>query len=406
MKPAVTDLALFGGRPEFSEKLHVGRPNLGDRQAFLERVNGILDRRWFTNTGPQVAEFEGRVAQISGAKHCIAMCNGTVALEIATRALELKGEVIVPSFTFVATAHALQWQKITPVFCDIDPRTHNIDPAVVESLITPRTTGIMGVHLWGRPCNTDALQEIASRRGLRLIYDAAHAFGCSDAGRPIGQFGAASVLSFHATKVVSTFEGGAVLTSDDQLAEKIRFMKNFGFSYYDEVSHLGVNGKMSEVSAAMGLCGLEAFADFVRVNARNQDLYRDGLAGVAGLSLVCHDPRHTPNYHYVVMEIDEDIFGLSRDVVYQALHAERVLVRRYFFPGCHRMEPYRSYYPHASLLLPQTEKLVRRVLVLPTGSGISKEEIGRVCLLLRALHRHAAEIRERLPSLPPLRGSR
>lgn len=405
-KPELADLAVFGGRPAFADKLHVGRPNVGDRQSFLDRVGGILDRRWFTNSGPCVAEFEQRVADMSGAKHCIAMCNGTVALEIATRALDLRGEVIVPSFTFVATAHALQWQKITPVFCDIDPQTHNIDPAAVERLITPRTTGILGVHVWGRPCEADALQEIANRYGLKLLFDAAHAFGCSFAGRPIGQLGSAAVLSFHATKVVSTFEGGAVLTNDDSLAQKIRFMKNFGFSHYDEVAHLGVNGKMSEVCAAMGLGGLDAFPSFVGINARNQDLYQKGLAGAAGITFFQHDPQHTPNYHYVVIEIDEEVFGLSRDAIYRCLHAENVLVRRYFYPGCHKMEPYRSYYPHASLLLPETERLVRRVLVLPTGTGISPDEIAKVCDLLRALQAHAAGIRSRLPSLPPARGVR
>src|SRR6185312_10178031 len=236
--------------------------------------------RWLTNDGPLVQDFESRVAQAVGVRHCVAMCNATIALEIAIRALGLKGEVIVPSFTFVATAHALQWQEITPVFCDIDPETCNIDPARVSELITPRTTGIIGVHLWGRPCNTQALVEIARERGLRLLYDASHAFGCSHRGRMIGSFGDAEVFSFHATKFINTLEGGAILTRSDELAEKARLMRNFGFVNYDKVTHVGTNGKMNEMSGAMGLTSLEDMAHFIEVNKANYRAYREGLADV------------------------------------------------------------------------------------------------------------------------------
>src|SRR5208282_3036705 len=183
---AKPDLAIFGKPPAFAEKMHVGRPNVGNREHLLARINDMLDRVWFTNNGPYVQEFEARIAQFVGVRHCVAMCNGTISLEIAIRATGLRGEVIVPSFTFVATAHALQWQEITPVFCDIDPRTHLIDPAQVQRLITPRTTGIVGVHTWGNPCDVEALSQIAARRNLTLLFDAAHAFGCSYRGKMIG----------------------------------------------------------------------------------------------------------------------------------------------------------------------------------------------------------------------------
>src|SRR5579864_7355511 len=176
MKNDKNDLAVLGGLRSFDEPLHVGRPNIGNRERLMERISGILDRRWLSNQGPVVSEFEQRVADYVGVKHCVAMCNATVALEIAIRALELTGEVIVPSFTFIATAHALQWQEITPVFCDIDPATHTLDPGWVERMITPRTTGIVGVHLWGRPCNIEALETIAGEHDLKLLFDAAHAF--------------------------------------------------------------------------------------------------------------------------------------------------------------------------------------------------------------------------------------
>ena len=227
------------------EVLHVGRPNIGDRDALLARINGMLDRRWLTNDGPLVKEFEQRIADFVGVRHCITMCNATVALEIASRALGFSGEVIVPSFTFVATAHALQWQGITPVFTDIDPRTHNIDTSSIERLITERTTGIIGVHVWGRPCDTTGIADVASRHGLKVLYDAAHAFGCSHDGRMIGGFGGCEVFSFHATKFINSFEGGAVVTNDDALAAKLRLMRNFGFKGLDNVEYPGVNGKMT-----------------------------------------------------------------------------------------------------------------------------------------------------------------
>jgi dTDP-4-amino-4,6-dideoxygalactose transaminase len=376
------DLAVLTGRPAFAKKLHVGKPNIGDRKNLMRRIEDILDRNWLTNNGPYVQEFEARLSEITGARHCIAMCNATVALEIAIRALGLKGEVIVPSFTFVATAHSLQWQEITPVFCDVDPVTHNIDPARVEELITPRTTGIIGVHVWGRPCDTDALEDIAKHRGLKLLFDAAHAFGCSHNGRSIGTFGDAEVFSFHATKFLNSFEGGAVATDDDELAERIRLMKNFGFKGYDDVIYIGTNGKMNELSAVMGLTSIESMQSFIETNQRNHCQYRELLAPVSGIRLAEYDDREACNYQYVVAEVDEAVTGISRDLLVRVLHAENVVARRYFYPGCHRMEPYRSYFPHADLLLPETEKLCQRVLVLPTGTAVGEAEIGTVCSIL------------------------
>jgi dTDP-4-amino-4,6-dideoxygalactose transaminase len=391
-KSCIEDLAVFGGEPAFDEKLHVGRPNIGNQERLLERINDMLDRRWLTNKGPYVQEFEKRIADLVGVKHCIAMCNGTVALEIAIRACELAGEVIVPSFTFIATAHALQWQEITPVFCDIDPDSHNIDPRCVEELITPRTTGIVGVHVWGRPCDVESLAEITHRRNLRLLYDAAHAFGCSYKGRMIGGFGDAEVFSFHATKFFNTFEGGAVVTNDDDLAAKMRLMKNFGFAGLDNVIYIGTNGKMNEVSAAMGLTMLESLDEIIEVNRRNYQAYRDGLADLPGVQLISYHERERCNFHYIVIEIDEAEAQISRDLLIDILHAENVRARRYFYPGCHRMEPYRSYFPNAGLLLPETEKLVQRVVVLPTGTAIGPQEIRTICQIIRFAVEHGEEI--------------
>jgi len=393
-----SQLAIFGGAPAFREKLHVGRPNIGDRQRLFERINALLDRRWLTNNGPFVQEFERRIADLLGVKHCIAMCNATVALEIAIRATGMTGEVIVPSFTFVATAHALQWQEITPVFCDIDPRTHNLDPRRIEEMITPRTTGIIGVHVWGRPCAVEALTEIAQENHLKLLFDAAHAFGCSYRGQMIGNFGAAEVFSFHATKFFNTFEGGAVVTNDDALATKIRLMKNFGFHGYDNVIYIGTNGKMSEVSAAMGLTGLESVEEFIAVNHRNYKQYRRELEDIPGLHVITYDEAERCNYQYIILEVDEHVTHIGRDRLVEVLHAENVLARRYFYPACHHMEPYRSYFPHAGLMLPETEKLVHRVMSLPTGTAVGTEEIGKICQIIRFTVEHGQEVEERLLS--------
>jgi dTDP-4-amino-4,6-dideoxygalactose transaminase len=390
------DLAIFGRPPAFADRLHVGRPNIGNRDRLLARINDMLDRDWLTNNGPYVQQFEKEIAEFLGVRHCVAMCNGTVALEISIRALGLTGEVIVPSFTFVATAHALQWQEITPVFCDIDPRTHNLDPTQVEKMITPRTSGIIGVHTWGRPCDVDTLEAIAHRRNLQLLFDAAHAFGCSYKGKSIGGFGRCEIFSFHATKFFNSFEGGAVLTNDDVLADKMRLMRNFGFSGYDNVIYIGTNGKMTEVCAAMGLTSLESIDEFIAINRRNHDAYRSGLAGVHDITFMAYDEGERTNYQYIVLEVEETTSGLTRDELVSVLHAENVLARKYFYPGCHRMEPYRSYFPHASLVLPETEKLCHRVMVLPNGASVNEQAIASICQIIGTAVSNAPVVRATL----------
>jgi dTDP-4-amino-4,6-dideoxygalactose transaminase len=372
---------------QLASLIFVGRPNVGDRQSFLDRVNDILDRRWLSNAGKYVSEFEHRIAEFVGVKHCIAMCNATVALEIASHALGLSGEVIIPSYTFVACAHALQWQGITPVFCDVDARTHLIDPEKVERLITPRTTGIMGVHLWGRGCETDALQAIADKHQLQLFYDASHAFGCTSKGKRIGSFGRAEVFSFHATKFINALEGGAVTTNDDDLAYRMRMMKNFGFTNYDQVEYLGINGKMNEVSAAMGLTNLEAIDEIVAANRANYLAYDVGLAGIPGLGLLQYPADEQMNFQYIVVEVDPEKCAVTRDHLVSELHKRNVIARKYFWPGCHRMEPYRSLYPNSHLWLQETERVAARVIVLPTGETISTDTVSAICRMIRDILR-------------------
>jgi dTDP-4-amino-4,6-dideoxygalactose transaminase len=383
------DLAINGAPPAFADALHVGRPNIGDRAHFVSQVDAIFERRWLTNNGPLLQEFEARVATLLGVKHCVAICNGTIALEIAIRALELKGEVIVPSYTFIATAHALHWQEITPVFADIDPVTHNLDPSSVRRMITPRTTGIIGVHLWGRAAPHTELQQIADEHGLKLMYDAAHAFACTSDRIMIGGLGTCEVLSFHATKFFNTFEGGAIVTNDDGLAAKTRLMRNFGFAGFDNVVYPGTNGKMIEICAAMGLANLISLDSMIAANELNYRAYQKGLAGITGLRLYAHDEREQNNYQYVVVEVLDDC-PISRDQLVAVLHAENVLARKYFWPGCHGMKPYRELYPHARLVLPNTERVAARVIVLPTGTTLSVVDIASITDLIRVAcgHRH------------------
>jgi dTDP-4-amino-4,6-dideoxygalactose transaminase len=312
------------------------------------------------------------------------MSNGTIALEIAIRALELKGEVIIPSYTFIATAHALHWQEITPVFADIDPVTHCLDPESVRKMITPNTRGIIGVHLWGHAAPVDELEEIADEHNLKLMFDAAHAFGNSHNGKMIGNFGEAEVLSFHATKLFNTFEGGAVLTNNDELAEKMRLMRNFGFGGVDNVIYPGTNGKLTEICAAMGLINLDNLDSVFEQNKSNYRAYQQGLAQLQGISVFGFDEAGKNNYQYVVMEVDESC-PVSRDDIVEALHAENILARKYFWPGCHNMLPYREIYPHAGLFLTKTHQVASQVVVLPTGTSVTNDEIRIVCQIINRL---------------------
>ncbi len=378
------DLAINDAPPAFKTRIHVGCPNVGRREAFMAHAEAIFDRLWLSNDGPVLREFESRLEDHLGVNNTVAICNGTVALEIAIRALGLEGEVIVPAFTFVATAHALQWLGITPVFADIDPSTHNLDPDSVRRKITPRTTGIIGVHLWGRGAPVEELQAIADEYRLELMFDAAHAFGCSHRGRMIGGFGRCEVFSFHATKFFNTFEGGAIVTNDDGLAETIRLMRNFGFVDYDHVDCLGTNGKLTEIAAAMGLVNLDGIDGVIEVNRHNYKAYQEGLAGLVNLSLMPYDEAEKNNYQYIVVEVGGSSRA-TRDQIVEALHAENVLARRYFWPGCHKMHPYREFPSNASLQLPATRLASERIMVLPTGTAVNPGMVRAVTSLLRVL---------------------
>ncbi|MET9078237.1 DegT/DnrJ/EryC1/StrS family aminotransferase [Streptomyces sp. NPDC004232] len=391
MKRALADLAALGGAPAFDTPVVFGRPNIGSRKALYDRLDEVLDSRWLSNGGTMCEEFERRVAQEAGTPYCVATCNATSALQLALRARGVTGEVIMPAFTFAATAHALSWIGLTPVLCDVHPEDGSLLLSEAESLIGPATTAILGVHVWGRPSRLDDLSALARRHSLSLIFDAAHAFGCSWNGRPIGGFGDAEVFSFHATKFINSFEGGALVTSDAELAHRARRMRNFGISGHDTVVSLGTNAKLHEASAAMGLTSLDDMDHFVRRNRDNYLRYRDEISGTPGLRLLEVDEQEANNYQYVVLDVDVAATGLGRDDLIAVLEAENVIARRYFYPGCHRMEPYRTLRP-----LPGTDSISARVMALPTGECVTADQIATVGALIRFAVKRGHEITRRL----------
>lgn len=388
-------LAIFGGKPAFKEKLYVSRPSILNRGRLIQRIHDILDRRWFTNDGPYAQVLERKLQDFLGVKHCVVMSSGTSALEVAVRALGLSGEVLLPSMTFIATAHALQWSGLQPVFCDIDPVSWCLDPEKLEAKITPKTCAILGVHLFGRTCDTEQLEVIARKHSLKLIFDAAHAFACSRNGRFIGGFGHVEVFSFHATKFFQTAEGGAAATNDDELADKIRAIRQFGQNGSGTNEVVGINAKLSELHAAIGLSSFETMDHILHLNREIYEGYRRELAGIPGISLMNSSGHGRSNYQFIVLAVNERHCPLNRDQFLKILAAENVVARPYFYPPCHQTPPYGSpRIPDPSL--PLTERLSARLLTLPGGAAVSMQEITQLCQLIRTAVQHAPEIQTML----------
>ena len=386
------DLAIFGGPPTFDEQLHIGRPNLAQTPDILAAFAGILESKWLTNDGGWVHRLEANIEHFLNVKHCVVVANGTLGLEIAARALmPERGHVIMPSFTFAATPHALAWQGYKPVFADIDPMTHVLAPVSLEARITDDVVGILGVHTWGTPCEIEALTALAVRHNLPLFFDAAHAFGCRYRGRSIGNFGRCEVFSFHATKFFNTAEGGAITTNDGQLAKELRELRNFGFigDGTHRTSGIGINAKMSEFHAALGVMNLVEVWAFIDHNFENYESYEHNLQH-SDLRVYQH---RVGNFQYVVVELMKGV--LSADVLVKVLWAENVLARRYFSPPCHKMVPYNreGYY------LPVTETVSNRVFVLPTGVSVVESSVDRICELILYCIEHAEEVSRRLREL-------
>ncbi|MGZ8546854.1 MAG: DegT/DnrJ/EryC1/StrS family aminotransferase, partial [Sulfuricurvum sp.] len=313
------------------KRIYVTQPYLPPLDDFIPYLQQIWDSKILTNGGPFHQQLEEALCDYLGVKHISLFTNGTLALVTALQALRITGEVITTPYSFVATAHSLLWNGIKPVFVDIDPVTLNLDPSKIEAAITPQTTAILPVHCYGHPCDVKAIEEIADNYNLKVIYDAAHAFGVKDEGGSILRHGDLSVLSFHATKVFNTFEGGAIISPDAKTKQRIDHLKNFGF--VDEVTVVapGINGKMSEINAAFGLLQLQHIDNAIKQRKEIDKMYRNALCDINGITLLHEKSEQASNYSYFPILI-EDEFSLSRDELYQQLRDNNIFARRYFYP--------------------------------------------------------------------------
>ncbi|WP_321848537.1 DegT/DnrJ/EryC1/StrS family aminotransferase [Pseudomonas paraveronii] len=364
------------------ENVFVTQPFLPPLEEFVPYLEKIWESKWLTNGGPFHQELEAKLAEYLGVEHLALFSNGTIALISALQALRITGEVITTPFSFVATAHSLLWNNIKPVFADICPDTFNISPRSIEAAITPQTTAIMPVHCYGTPCEVEEIQRIADNYGLKVIYDAAHAFGVQHRGQSVLNFGDLSVLSFHATKVFNTFEGGAIICPDAKTKKRIDYLKNFGFS--DEVTVVapGINGKMNEVQAAFGLLQLKHVDQLISRRGEIDQRYRDGLNEVQGVSCLPLNVDFKFNYSYFPIRVGRD-YALSRDGLYEALKKAGIFSRRYFYPLISDMPMYRGLSSAAASNLPVASLASQQVLCLPIYPDLTNDQVDAVIDLIK-----------------------
>jgi dTDP-4-amino-4,6-dideoxygalactose transaminase len=369
----------------FDEPIYVTRPLLPGLPEVVSRLEQVWASRWLTNAGAQHEQLEDALRGYLDVPQLSLFNNGTVALLVALRALGVKGSVVTTPFTFPATPHSLAWAGIEPVFCDIDPDRLTINPAAIEAAIRPDTTAILGVHVYGIPCDVTAIESIARRRDLKVLYDGAHVFGTTIDGRGIGTFGDTTMFSFHATKLFHTAEGGALSCATPDVKYAFDHLKNFGILNQEEVDVPGINGKMNEVQAALGLAVLDLVAAERAARSAIVDRYRERLDGVPGLGLLPRLPGVTDSFQYFVIRIDAAAFGRSRDEVQASLKAYNVLTRKYFFPLCSEYPCYQHLPSSRPAGLPVAHQAVREVLCLPLYGTLPLDAVDRICDLLLAL---------------------
>jgi dTDP-4-amino-4,6-dideoxygalactose transaminase len=370
--------------------IYVTRPFLPPLEEFTEYLEKIWDSHILTNGGPFHQELEQKLCEYLGVKYISLFSNGTLALLTALQALRITGEVITTPYSFVAATHALWWNNIKPVFTDIEPETLNLDPDKIESAITPQTTAILPVHVYGNPCDTERIDEIAERYGLKVIYDAAHAFGVKIAGTSVANFGDLSVLSFHATKVFNTFEGGAIICHDENTKKHIDQLKNFGIINETTVVTPGINAKINEFQAALGLLQLK-YID-VAVDKRKQitETYRAALGDIPGISFIWDQPDVKHNYAYFPILINPKEFGKTRDEVYEEFKTNNIFCRRYFYPLISQYPMYCNLESSQAGKMPIAERITEEVLCLPIYPDLGAEDVGNICNIVherRSPHR-------------------
>jgi dTDP-4-amino-4,6-dideoxygalactose transaminase len=366
-----------------SKKIYVTRPSLPPLEEYVEYLKQIWDSKILTNNGPFHQQFERELADYLGVKYLSVFANGTLALVTALRTLRITGEVITTPFSFVATTHALWWNNIKPVFVDIEPDFFTLDPEKIEAAITPQTTAILPVHVYGNPCKMNAIQIIADTYGLKVIYDAAHAFGVKIKGNSILNYGDLSILSFHATKTFNTLEGGAIICHDEKTKKRIDLLKNFGFADEVTVIEPGINAKMNEFQAAYGLVQLRHIDEYIARRKKIAELYRQELTGIDGVRILYDIEGLEHSYTYFPILIDEQLFTESRDEVYERLKRDNIYGRRYFYPLISQFPTYRGL-PSAkpeNLLI--AEKVTKQIICLPIYPELKKNEIQKVINLIK-----------------------
>jgi dTDP-4-amino-4,6-dideoxygalactose transaminase len=372
----------------FDKPITAARPALPSLEEFQRGLEGIWDRAWLTNNGPLVEQFRDKLVEFCGTKNLSLFVNGTLALQIALQGMGITGDVITAPYTFVATTHALFWNKIRPVFVDIEPEYYSLDPAQVEAAITPWTSAILAVHIYGQPCRLKELEQIARKHGLKLLYDAAHAFGVEVDGTSIARFGDLSMFSFHATKVFHSIEGGMLTFRDSEYRRLFDYLKNFGFENETEVVMPGTNAKMNEFQALMGLLLLKRMNEMIENRRAINERYRERLALIPGIRLVAQ-PADTVRYNYAYMpvEVDEKELGLTRDQLYLKLREYNVLARRYFYPLVTDYACYRGLV--ASENLPVARQVASRILTLPIYSDLALDDVDRICDIIEHIQSEA-----------------
>lgn len=358
--------------------IFVTQPNLPDLSRFTEMLQDIWDKKILTNNGEYHQRFEKELSKYLHIPCCNLFNNGTMALLVGMQALRITGEVITTPFSFVATSHCLKWNGIEPVFCDIEEDTFNLNPEKIESLITNKTTAILPVHVYGNPCNVGAIAKIANTYGLKVIYDAAHAFGVTLNGKNIVEYGDISILSFHATKVFNTFEGGAIVHQDEKLKTRIDYLKNFGFSGETTVIGVGINAKMNELQSAFGLLQLQIVDEEIRKRKTIDERYRNNLNGIQGIRMLNDLPGVQHNYSYFPILVDPLVYGVSRDPIYEELKKHNIFTRRYFYPLISHFPPYRNLSSAKPAQLPVAERVANQVLCLPIYGALELSIVDRI----------------------------
>jgi len=364
------------------KKIYVTQPQLPPLEDFIPYLQQIWDNKILTNNGPFHKQLEESLKDFLGVKHISLFTNATIALVTALKALSIRGEVITTPYSFVATAHSLLWNDITPVFVDIDPITLNLDPTKIESAITDQTTAILPVHCYGHPCDVDAIQDVASRNGLKVIYDAAHAFGVECHCGSVLNHGDMSVVSFHATKVFNTFEGGAIICGDGETKKHIDHLKNFGFVNETTVVDTGINGKMNEMQAAIGLLQLKRFAAATDKRRAIDSFYRNAFKDIAGIRCVTDTGQLVSNYAYFPILVDSE-YPLTRDELYEQLKARGIFARRYFYPLITEFPMYRNFPSANGQRLPVATKIANRVICLPIYPDLKMCDVAEIASFIR-----------------------